>query len=144
MLVCVSLDQFCGECFQCQFKVENIIFLSDFIILVLSFKDVVYGWEEGCFELFDEELVGGQFGKVCYFVLQESEDVLGDVKEWNDLVYGDVGEEEYEWDLIEDGVDDVYCLELDQFVVLEVEVFFQVGDVGVVCVVLVGVSIIWV
>lgn len=90
-------------------------------------------WVEGGFEPADQEPVGGHLTKGVGAVLGQGKKAPGNVEEGNGPVHGQVGEEEHEGDLADDGADSVERLQLDELIAVETEVFFEAGHVGVVC-----------
>ena len=92
----------------------------------------MHGREVGTFEQSDQEAICHHLRVTRSPVLEQCEQTPGYVERRDEVVHTDFRKEECEGQLSEDCSEGVDCLEVDEFIAVEVEIFGEARDVGVV------------
>lgn len=89
-------------------------------------------WEICTLEQAHKETVGHQFRVTSSAILEQREDTPENIESGYQIVQAHLGKKKGEGQLPKDGPKRVYCLQVHQFVPMEVEVVRQAGDVSIV------------
>ena len=65
-------------------------------------------------------------------VLEQCKDAPSNIEEWDQPVHWQPGKQKHKWNLSKHSADDIYRLQVDEFIAVESQVFLETSDICII------------